>query len=68
MPMNIVERILLDEILSYTWDKQVIRVHQHGFVKGRSYLTNSISFCDNVTHFVDEERLPKLFFWTSAQH
>ena len=30
------------------------RCSQHGFMKGRSCLTNLISFCDKVTHSVDE--------------
>ena len=31
-----------------------IRRIQHGFTKGRSCLTNLISFSDWVTHLVDE--------------
>lgn len=33
---------------------QGIRPSQHGFTKGRSCLTNLISFCDKVTRLVDE--------------
>ena len=35
-------------------DNEGIRPSQHGFMKGRSCLTNLISFCDQVTHLVDE--------------
>ncbi|KAK4818954.1 hypothetical protein QYF61_022341 [Mycteria americana] len=37
-------------------DHQVIRPSQHGFRKGRSCLTNLISFYDKVTHLVDEAK------------
>ena len=33
---------------------QGIRRSQHGFMNGRSCLTNLISFYDKVTHLVDE--------------
>ncbi|KAK4825507.1 hypothetical protein QYF61_000020 [Mycteria americana] len=39
------------EILKDNW---VIRLSQHGFMKGRSCLTNLISFYDKVTCIVDE--------------
>ena len=35
-------------------DNQGIRPSQHGFMKGRSCLTNLISFYDQVTCLVDE--------------
>ena len=35
-------------------DNQGIRPSQHGFMKGRSCLTNLVSFHDQVTHLVDE--------------
>ncbi|KAK4827593.1 hypothetical protein QYF61_019495 [Mycteria americana] len=35
-------------------DNQVIRPSPHGFTKGRSCLTNLISFYDKMTHLVDE--------------
>jgi len=37
-------------------DNQGIRPSQHGFIKGRSCLTNLISFHDQVTHLIDEEK------------
>jgi len=37
-------------------DNQRIRSSQHGLMKGTSCLTNLISFYDQVTHLVDEEK------------
>jgi len=41
-------------LTGYVKDKQEIRSSQHEFVKGRSCLTNLISFYDQVTLPVDE--------------
>lgn len=35
-------------------DNAVIGPSQHGFARGKSCLTNSISFCDKVTQLVDQ--------------
>ena len=42
------------EITQHVRDNQGIRPSQHGFTKGRSCLTNLISFYDLVTCLVDE--------------
>ena len=48
------EQIVLREITRHVWDNEGIRPSQHGFTKGRSCLTNLISFYDPVTRLVDE--------------
>ena len=48
------EQIVLREITQHVGDNRGIRPSQHGFMKGRSCLTNLISFYDPVTHLVDE--------------
>ena len=48
------EQIILSAITWHWQDNQVIRPSQHGFMKGRSCLTNLISLYDKVTHLVDE--------------
>jgi len=48
------EQIVLREIMWHVWDNQGIRPSQHGVTKGRSCLTNLISFYDLVTRLVDE--------------
>ena len=51
---KIMEQIVLREITRHMQDNRGIRPSQHGFTKGRSCLTNLISFYDLVTHLVDE--------------
>ncbi|GAB0207997.1 mitochondrial enolase superfamily member 1 [Grus japonensis] len=48
------EQIILSAITWHIQDNQGIRLSQHGFMKGRSCLTNLISFYDKVTRVVDE--------------
>ena len=48
------EQIVLREITQHVRDNRGIRPSQHGFMKGRSCLTNLISFYDRVTRLVDE--------------
>ena len=45
------EQIILSAITRHVQDNQVIRPSQHGFMKGRSCLTNLISFYDKMTCF-----------------
>ncbi|KAK4820577.1 hypothetical protein QYF61_001817 [Mycteria americana] len=51
---KVMEQIVLSAITQHVQDTQVIRPSQHGFMKGRSCLTNLISFYDKVTRLVDE--------------
>jgi len=54
MPGKIMERFILSALTGHVKDNQGIRPSQHGFMKGRSCLTNLISFYDQVTRLVDE--------------
>ncbi|PKU44059.1 rna-directed dna polymerase from mobile element jockey-like [Limosa lapponica baueri] len=53
VPGKIMERIILNELSRQGQDSQGIRASQHGFMKGRSCLTNLISFYDHVTRLLD---------------
>ncbi|KAK4810169.1 LOW QUALITY PROTEIN: hypothetical protein QYF61_010481 [Mycteria americana] len=51
---KLMEQIILSAITQHVEDNQGIKPSQHGFRKGRSCLTNLISFYDKVTRLVDE--------------
>ena len=53
---KIMESILKDEILGHLGKFSLIRDSQHGFVKGRSCLTNLLDFLEDVTLEVDNVR------------
>ena len=53
VPGKVMEQIILGEITQLTRGIQGIRP-SHGFIKGRSCLTNLISFYDHVIKLVDE--------------
>ncbi|KAK4823487.1 hypothetical protein QYF61_002551 [Mycteria americana] len=54
VPGKVMEQIILSAIMQHVQDNQAIRPSQHRFMKGRSCLTNLISFYDEVTRLVDE--------------
>ncbi|KAK4821004.1 hypothetical protein QYF61_010735 [Mycteria americana] len=54
VPGKLMEQIILSAITRHVQDNQVIWPSQQGFMKGRSCLTNLISFYDKVSHSVDE--------------
>jgi len=54
MPGKVMKQIISCAITQHIQDNQVIRPGQHGFMKGRSCLTNLISFYDMVICLVDK--------------
>ncbi|KAF1484442.1 hypothetical protein FQV17_0012354, partial [Megadyptes antipodes antipodes] len=54
VPGKIMERFILRALTGHERDSQGIRPSQHRFMRGRSCLTNLISFYDKVTRLVDE--------------
>ena len=54
VPGKIMAKMVLEITEAHLGDKAVIGPSQHGFVKGRSCLTNLISFYDKITRMVDQ--------------
>jgi len=50
---KILERLFYNQILSYCQDHNILHDSQHGFLQGRSCLTNLLCTYDEVTSFVD---------------
>jgi len=62
VPGEIMENIRLGTIERRLKNNVIIRHSQHGFTKGKSYLTNFISFYDKVTHLMDEGKVVHVVF------
>uniref|UniRef100_A0A8C0A0D2 Reverse transcriptase domain-containing protein n=1 Tax=Anas zonorhyncha TaxID=75864 RepID=A0A8C0A0D2_9AVES len=62
VPGKIMEKMVLELIEAHLGDKAVIGPSQHGFVKGRSCLTNLISFYDKITRMVDQGKPADVIF------
>ena len=59
---KIMEKIILGVIEKHLKDNAVIGQSQQGFMKGKSCLTNLISFYDKVTHLMDEGKAVDVAF------
>ncbi|TRZ07292.1 hypothetical protein HGM15179_019816, partial [Zosterops borbonicus] len=63
VPGKIMERTILGVIEKHLKDNAVTDHSQHGFMRGKSSLTNFISFYDKVAHLVDQGKPVDVIFW-----
>ena len=61
---KVMVQFIFSEITKHMQDHQGIRPSWHSFMKGRSCLTNLISFYDRVTRLVDEGKAEDVSTWT----
>ena len=62
VPGKVMEQVISGAIKSHIMDNQGIRPRQHRFMKGRSCLTNLISFYDKMTRLLDEGKAVDIIY------
>ncbi|KAK4821972.1 hypothetical protein QYF61_006171, partial [Mycteria americana] len=67
VPGKLMEQIIPSAIARHVEDNQGIKPSQHGFRKGRSCLTNLISFYDKVTRLVDKGKAVDVVYLDSSK-
>ncbi|RMC12732.1 hypothetical protein DUI87_10257 [Hirundo rustica rustica] len=67
VPGKIMEQFILSVITQNSQDGQGLRPSRHRFRRGRSCLTNLVSFSDQVTHLVDAGRAVDVVYLDSSK-
>ena len=56
IPEKVMEQPILETISRHTNNKKIIRSSQHEFIKGKSWLTDLITFYNEMNGLVDKEK------------
>ena len=67
IPCKIMERILKKRILTHLTENGLISPLQHGFLPGRSCITNMLLFTDSLTQARDEGKISDAIFFDFAK-
>ncbi|KAJ7409504.1 RNA-directed DNA polymerase from mobile element jockey-like protein [Willisornis vidua] len=62
VPGKVMEKIILGSIENHLKDIAVISHSQHRFMRGKSGLSNLVSFCDKVAHLADQRKPVDVIF------
>ena len=59
---KVMESLIKDKIVSHLETHSLVKNSQHGFLKGRSCLTNLLEFLEEVTYLIDQGKPADIIF------
>ena len=64
---RVLESVIKDELIEYLAKHKLLKLSQHGFLKGRSCTTNLTKFMDKATKIIDEGKNADIFYLDFAK-